>query len=96
MIGIAQIWLTVSAWKKGWGPLALIPLGVTLFVAFLLGGSVQSEADLTNLTPLLVLGDLLCVAVLWGMARKGPIVVDTANEPECAPAETQALPSASC
>ena len=65
MILALEILLTASAWRKGWGPRALIPLAATIVGAFLV-------VEVFGPTLLVVLLDLACVAGLIAMQARGP------------------------
>jgi hypothetical protein len=65
MLLIAEIWLTIRAWRKGWKGWALLPAGCTLVLAFsvgvALGDTSLKEANLFSVGLIL---DLLLVGVL--------------------------------
>jgi hypothetical protein len=73
MLLLAEIGLTVAAWKKGWRAKALLPAGVSLTLGLLLGiaiglggGTIEAAA------PVAVLADLAAIGVLIGMVRRAP------------------------
>lgn len=75
MLMVIEIWLTVKAWRKGWGAWALAPWGVLVGLAFLagivtaMGGGPES---LRGVDPIVLLPlDLINIAVLSWMAAKG-------------------------
>ena len=43
MILVLEIMLTVSAWKRGWKSIALIPLGFVLLLGFVIGGIIGAN-----------------------------------------------------
>ena len=61
---IIELILTIVAWRKGWGPLALIPVAV----GFVLGIIGSAMAD--SLVPA-VMGDMLIYAALITMIVAG-------------------------
>lgn len=73
MLLILQIWLTVVAWRKGWRSRALIPVGVSLTGALVIGLAVGAGGgSFQQVAPVLVLLDLMTVAVLIGLTRRAP------------------------
>ena len=73
MIIGAEILLTGLAWRKGWGPSALVPLGVPAIMASVLdaaGG--LPEAIGGGSVDLMFLADLTSVGVLAVMSMRGP------------------------
>ena len=79
MLLILEVLLTVSAWRKGWGPMALLPLaiGVPLGVA--------ATIATHSLVPAFV-GDVLITIVLIAMTVNGR-KAQPATSPVPAPAE---------
>jgi len=69
MLLILEVLLTISAWRKGWGPKALLPLGVG--IAFGVIGAVITNSIVPG-----IVADLLFVAVLIAMlaakSKKNP------------------------
>ena len=68
---IIEVGLTIAAWRKGWGWKALIPLFLTLCVAFgsgfvigLTGGTVM------DYWPVFILMDVFCIIALICMVAK--------------------------
>lgn len=73
MLFIVEIGLVVAAWRKGWRGLALMPLGITLGLAFLIGGAVgASGGSIEDAIPVLLLVDFACIGVLIGMVVRAP------------------------
>lgn len=87
-----EIWLTVVAWRKGWRMYALLPLGIGMIVAFLVGMAVgASSGSIEHTAPVFFLLDLICLGVLIGMAIRKPQRVQSAEMPEVGvPAEVEA------
>ena len=79
MILIAQVLLTVQAWRKGWKGWALLPMGVAFVVGMLLG-LVTDEVERLVVPGLI--GDVLSVAALIALSVRGP-------QPASAPAPAQ-------
>ena len=50
MLLIAEIILTIFAWKAGWKWLALIPIGVAFLIGFVIGTQLDSTTSLTGLS----------------------------------------------
>ena len=44
MILFLEIFLTITAWRKGFGALALLPLGFALFIGFYIGANSTGPA----------------------------------------------------
>ena len=85
-IMLIQIGLTAAAWRKGWGPKALVPLGILVGVAFLTGISlacfgVTSDSVLTASTIPLDLGGTVALVVMSLRAPKS-------GRADAAPTET--------
>jgi len=73
MLLIAEIVLTVFAWKKGWKWWSLLPAGITLFSSFLLGIILGvSGYSLKEVRPFGILLDILLIIVLIIMVIKPP------------------------
>lgn len=81
MILIAQVLLTVQAWRKGWKGWALLPMGVALLLGLLLGSVTD---DVERLVVPGLIGDLLSLAALIGLSMRGP-------QPAPAPAQQQVI-----
>ena len=73
MLLIIEILLTISVWKRGWKGWALLPMGIVLGVAFVMGLVVGttgvSEQDFVG--PCLIL-ELLGIVALVIMAARVP------------------------
>ncbi len=83
MLLILEIVLTVAAWRKGWRAWALMPLGVGMSVAFLIGVAIgASGGTAEHVTPLFLLLDLACVGVLIRLAVRGPQQAPSLGIPE--------------
>jgi hypothetical protein len=74
--------LTSIAWRKGWGPLALLPLAAAILLG-LIGGAENSLA-------IGILGDVICYAALITMIAKGRKKSEPAAPAAPAPAPTSA------
>ena len=70
MLMIAEIMLTVAAWKKGWKGYALLPGAIGFAVAFLIGATMGPA--LKQFAPALLLIDLGIIGTLIFMTRKAP------------------------
>jgi hypothetical protein len=68
MLLIAEIILTIFAWRKGWKGLALIPLGVAFGLGLILGLNGVAPDDLASL----IWVDVLAIIALIVMTVKGP------------------------
>ncbi len=68
MLLIAEIILTVMAWRRGWKGWALAPMAGVLFVAFLLGSSVAaSGGSMEDILGASLLLDLTGIGTLIAM-----------------------------
>lgn len=77
---ILEFLLTVSAWRKGWGVRALLPLGLCVLFAVVIGGAVGlSGGDVEQAMALGLLGDVLCIAALIGLNVRAPQVDQAAD-----------------
>lgn len=88
---IFQIILTVIAWNRGWKWLSLIPLGVMLFLGFmigLIGGSQGYTPDDMSWTIVL---DLIGFVVLIIMASVKPKSARLEETPKPAPVVTETV-----
>ncbi len=84
-MGILEIILTITAYRKGWKAIALIPIGVTLLVGVMSGLAIRAGAgSLQAAAPVGFIADVICVAVLAGLTSRGPktvfISTNTDNE----------------
>ena len=64
MLLILEVLLTVSAWRKGWGPMALLPIAIGVPVAVLIATSTGSIASA-------IFVDLAITGVLIAMSVNG-------------------------
>jgi hypothetical protein len=73
MLLILEIWLTIAAWRKGWGALALLPIGAMLLIGFCIGLAVGASGGGTAelMAPALVV-ELLGILTLIVMASVAP------------------------
>ncbi|HPI81857.1 MAG TPA: hypothetical protein PK122_01345 [Candidatus Paceibacterota bacterium] len=68
MLLLAEIILTIFAWRKGYKWLSLLPLGVGLITGFILGaGIAASGGDVVTARGLSIFIDLLVIVALVGM-----------------------------
>ena len=83
MLLLLEIFLTVRAWKKGWGARALIPMALVFTVGFLLGAA-QAAAGATSFTmpAAAVVFELAAVVALGVMARRAPAGEHDSRAPE--------------
>ena len=73
MLLILEIWLTVKAWRKGWRAWALLPLGIVMAVAFLIGVAVgASGGSVGNAYPVALLVELAGIGALIRLATRAP------------------------
>jgi len=73
MILALEIWMTVDAWRKGWGPRALLPLGVACAVGLFVGAAAgANNTDISGMFPLFLIGDLACLGALQAMRKTPP------------------------
>lgn len=97
MLGLLiQIALTVAAWKRGWGPKALLPMVIGLGLAFIIGFT----AGLAGGTPRdiavpLVLVDLGILISLIVMVSRKPAKSETTKEVEQPAAQGVEVPAPS-
>jgi hypothetical protein len=92
---LVEIALTVRAWRKGWKARALLPIGIGMGVAFLLGlafGSTGAEPGVALVAGIVV--DLAIIAALGTMAVRSP-AARTAGHALDAPEAAQLRPSGS-
>jgi hypothetical protein len=67
---IAEVILTIFAWRNGWKWLALIPMGVIFLIGMIIGSSVaMSGGSMDNLGGLFMF-DLMAIVVLIIMVCK--------------------------
>jgi hypothetical protein len=71
MLLIAEIILMVAAWRRGWKGWALLPIGIAMFVAFLLASGVAaSGGSMQDVWGVALLGDLACIGALIAMVAR--------------------------
>lgn len=97
MIGLLiQIALTVAAWKKGWGPKALLPmvigLGLALIIGFTAGLSGGLLREIAAPTLLIDLGILISLIV---MVSRKPAKSESVKEVEHPAAQGSGVPAPS-
>jgi hypothetical protein len=63
MLLIAEIILTIFAWRAGWKWLALIPVGVAFLIGFIIGTQIDPNTSLTDLSWLSIL-DVVAIGAL--------------------------------
>ena len=61
---ILEAILTVIAWRKGWGPIALLPMAFALVVGLIVGATHQPLA-------MALLGDAVAYVAFFFMIKKG-------------------------
>ena len=73
MLMIIEIILTVSAWKKGWKGWALLPLGIGMPLAFVIGIVVNASGGTTGQVAIscLIL-DVIAIIALGIMTSRAP------------------------
>ena len=73
MLLLAEIGLTIAAWKKGWRAKALLPVGVSLALGLLFGIAIGLGGRTVEAAfPAAVLVDLVTIGVLVAMVRRAP------------------------
>lgn len=73
MLLIAEIILTIFAWRKGWKWLSLIPMAAALFIGLLLGAGIgASGGDPMSVKGFGVFLDIVAVIALIVMVTKSP------------------------
>ena len=80
MLLILEVLLTVSAWRKGWGPMALLPIAIGVPVGVLVATATQSMASAFVV-------DLLITGTLIAMSYNGRKPQLTAQPAPAAPAQ---------
>ena len=80
-MGILEIILTITAYRKGWKTIALIPIAVTLLVGFMSGLAIKAGGGATQTAiPAFFLGDVVCVVVLALLTARAPRTVSHPKE----------------
>jgi len=71
MLLAAEIFLTITAWRRGWKAYALLPGGLTLLLGFLIGLSIGASGGSADSIPgATILLDIACVISLIIMSAK--------------------------
>jgi hypothetical protein len=72
-MGILEIILTVTAYRKGWKAIALIPIGVALAIGFMSGAAIKAQGGSPHSASAAAFaGDLLCLAILAFLNSRAP------------------------
>jgi uncharacterized membrane protein YfcA len=83
MLLIAEIILTIFAWRKGWKWFALIPLGIALLLGFLIGVAIGgSGGSIDNVRGLSLVLDIIVVIILIVMNVKSPKSNESPEQPK--------------
>lgn len=73
MLLIAEIFLTIVAWRRGWGGRALLPLGIGIAVAFIFGALAGTGGTSDrSIAGVAIFFDLICVVALIVMIARAP------------------------
>ena len=73
MLLIAEIILTIFAWRKGWRWIALIPLASVLIFGFIIGfGVAASGGDISSINGLTTMLDIIAVVALILLVVNNP------------------------
>ncbi len=80
MLLILEVLLTVSAWRKGWGPMALLPIAIGVPLGVLFAIATQSMASA-------IVVDLAITGALIAMSYNGRKPQLTAQPTPAAPAQ---------
>ena len=73
MVLLLEIILTVTSWRKGWRARALLPLGVTMTVGFVVGAVIAATGgSAPALHPLYLLADVPCLGALAFLTSRAP------------------------
>lgn len=73
MFLIIEIILTVTAWRKGWRGWALLPMGIVLGIAFVIGVAIEaSGGSVENVFGVAFMLDILGIVALIIMTAKAP------------------------
>lgn len=79
-MGLLEIILTITAYRKGWKAIALIPMGVGLLAGFTAGIAIRAGGGSPQAAgPAFFLGDVICVAVLAWLTARGPKTTSISN-----------------
>lgn len=83
MLLVAEIILTIFAWRKGWKWFALIPLGVALSLGFLLGMAIGGGGGtIDDVRGLTIVLDIIVVIILIVMNVKSPKSNESPEQPK--------------
>jgi hypothetical protein len=83
MLLIAEIILTIFAWRKGWRWYALLPLAIAFGIGFFMGiGIGASGGDISTVKGIGIIFDILAVIVLIVMCVKGPKSKELSETPK--------------
>jgi hypothetical protein len=81
MLLIAEILLTISAWKKGWKARALLPVAIGMGIAFMVGAAAGANGvDSDGIVGVCILIDIAMVVSLIVMTAKAPAAAKEADE----------------
>ena len=73
MFLIIEIILTVTAWRKGWRGWALLPMGIVLGIAFVIGVAIEaSGGSVENVFGVALMLDISGIVALIIMTAKAP------------------------
>jgi len=73
MLLVAEIILTIFAWKKGWRWWALVPVALALLIGLFMGMGVgASGGDVDSVRGISIVLDVIAVIALIVMVTKGP------------------------
>lgn len=73
MLTVVEIILTIVAWKRGWKGWALLPLGLVMILAFVIGASVGvTGGDVEDVLGACLLLEVLATIALGVMIAKAP------------------------
>ena len=78
MLLIAEIILTITAWRKGWKGWALLPVGICLAIGFMIG--MVAGQNGTDIPAAALIFDLMAVIALIIMTAKGPDKIEIKPE----------------
>jgi len=73
MLLVAEIILTIFAWKKGWRWWALVPVALALLIGLFMGMGVGAcGGDVDSVRGISIVLDVLAIIALIVMVTKGP------------------------
>ena len=83
MILIAEILLTIFAWRRGWKGYALLPLAIALLIGVIIGLSMGSTgSSIESIKAVALVFDILAIITLIIMNVKAPISKQEPKEPK--------------